>query len=295
MSNLLLLAAVALPVLLLLGIVLGWRYVADRDRRRSPLNFKLLNSAGDGLRHEIDRQDDKMDEAGMSALVIGPITLSAWLLSKVDRIPGGISWSPWDWMFVVLGLGGTLWAACTFIRHGKLRRRYRQALAAERATAQNLAPLMAEGCMVFHDFPADRFNIDHIVVAPHAVYAVETKSRRKPSTGGKAAARVVYDGRALRFPTHVETKPVEQAKAQAEWLRRFLTAAIGEPVGVVPVLSLPGWYVDLSREGSRADVVVANLRNPLFLLKLGAGAKADPIRQKRIAHALAERYPSLEN
>lgn len=295
MSNLLLLAAIALPVLLLLGIVLGWRFIADRDRRRSPLNFKLLNSPGDGLREEIERHDEKMDEAGMMAILVGPIILSAWLLSKVDRIPGGISWSSSDWLFVVLGLVGTAWAATTFIRHGKLRRRYRQALAAERATAQNLTPLMAEGCMVFHDFPADRFNIDHIVVAPHTVYAVETKSRRKPSAGGKAAARVGYDGRVLSFPTHVETKPIEQARAQAEWLRRFLTSATGEPVGVVPVLSLPGWYVDLSREGSRADVVVANLRNPLFLLKPGAGAKADPVRQKRIAHALAERYPALED
>ncbi len=150
--------------------------------------------------------------------------------------------------------------------------------------------------MVFHDFPADRFNIDHIVVAPHAVYAVETKSRRKPATGGKAAARVGYDGTALSFPTHVERRPIDQAKAQAEWLRRFLTSALGEPVGVTPVLALPGWYVDLSREGSRAEVIVNNLRNPLFLMKMGGNTSApDTVRQKRVAHALAERYPALED
>lgn len=295
MGKLLLLAAIAVPVLLLFGVVLAWRFIADRDRRRSPLNFKLLNSPGDGLRREIERHDEKMDEAGMMAILVGPITLSAWLWTKVERIPGGLSWSPWDWMFVAIGLGGTVWASAAFIRHGKLRRRYRQALAAERATAQNLTPLMAEGCMVFHDFPAHRFNIDHIVVAPHTVYAVETKSRRKPTTGGKAAARVGYDGRALSFPTHVETKPIEQAKAQAQWLRRFLTSALGEPVDVLPVLALPGWYVDLSREGSRAEVIVNNLRNPMFLMKIGSSGGADAVRQKRIAHALVERYPSLED
>lgn len=294
MGNLLLLAAAVLPVLALLGIVLGWRFLADRDRRRLPVNFKLLNSPGDGLRQEIERHDEKMNEAGMIVILVGPMTLAAWLVTQVKRLDGGLSWSTWDWMFVAIVIGGTVWAARSFIHHGKLRRRYREALAAERATAQNLTPLMAEGCMVFHDFPADRFNIDHIVVAPHTVYAVETKSRRKPVVGGKAAAKVGYDGRALSFPTHAETKPVEQAKAQAEWLRRFLTSALGEPVGVVPVLALPGWYVELSREGSRAEVIVNNLRNPLFLMRIGAGAQADPVRQKRIAHALVERYPVQE-
>lgn len=78
MANLLLLAAVAAPVLLLLGIVLGWRLIADRDRRRSPLNFKLLNSPGDGLRQEIERHDEKMNEAGMITILVGPITLAGW-------------------------------------------------------------------------------------------------------------------------------------------------------------------------------------------------------------------------
>lgn len=294
MSNLLLLAAVVLPMLLLLGIVLAWRFLADRDRRRSPLNFKLLNSPGDGLRQAIERHDEKMNDAGMMAVLVGPMMLSAWLLTQLRRVNGGISWSAWDWMFVAVAVGGVIWAARSFIHHGKLRRRYHAALAAERATAQNLAPLVAEGCIVFHDFPAERFNIDHIIVAPHVVYAVETKSRRKPVAGGKAAARVGYDGRTLAFPTHVETRPIEQAKAQADWLRRFLTSALGEPVGVVPVLALPGWYVDLSKEGSRADVIVNNLRNPMFLMRLGSTAQADPVRQRRIAHALVERYPAQE-
>ncbi|WP_133479775.1 nuclease-related domain-containing protein [Cognatilysobacter segetis] len=294
MRILIMIGAMVGPLLLLLGLLFAWRFIADRDRRRSPLNFKLLNLPGDGLRRRIEHHDEKMNDAALAALMTGPFLLIAWALTRLSRIPSGLRWNGGDWFYVVLALVTVGWSAYRVVRHGKQRRRCRQGFDAERAVAQNLIPLMAEGCMVFHDFPADRFNIDHIVVAPHVVYAVETKSRRKPSTGGKAAARVGYDGRALAFPTHVETKPVEQAKAQAEWLRRFLSSAVGEPVGVVPVLALPGWYVDLSREGSRAEVIVNNLRSPLFLMKIGAG-KPDPIRQKRIAHALAERYPALED
>ena len=42
---------------------------------------------------------------------------------------------------------------------------------------------------------ADKFNIDHVIIGPAGVYAVETKARRKPETGkGRSDARVVYDG-----------------------------------------------------------------------------------------------------
>jgi hypothetical protein len=224
-------------------------------------------------------------------MVAGPLTLAAWAIERLHRVPDGLAPSRGDWFFVALLVALVGWSARTFIRHGRKRRKYRQGLEAERATAQNLLPLLAEGCIVFHDFPADGFNIDHIVVAPQAVYAVETKARRKPAAGGKASARVTYDGRGLTFPTHRETRPVEQAKAQADWLRRFLASAVGEPVRVVPVLALPGWFVELDRDGSRADVIVNNLRNPQFLLRRAAGSDEDPTRRQRIAHALAERYP----
>jgi hypothetical protein len=295
MRILIMIGAMVGPLLLMLGLLFAWRFIADRDRRRSPLNFKLLNLPGDGLRQRIEHHDEKMNDAALMALMAGPFLLVAWALNRLSRVTNGLIWHSGDWFYVLLGVITVGWSVYRFVHHGKQRRRCRQGFDAERAVAQNLIPLMAEGCMVFHDFPAVRFNIDHIVVAPHTVYAIETKSRRKPSTGGKAAARVGYDGRLLRFPTHAEAKPLDQAKAQAEWLRRFLSSAVGEPVGVLPVLALPGWYVDLSREGSRADVIVNNLRSPLFLMKLGGGAKADPVRQKRIAHALAERYPALED
>lgn len=287
---------ILVPMALLVGIVLAWRFIADRDRRRSPLNFKLLNQPGDGLRAQIEKHDEKMGEAGMVAVIAGPLMLAAWAVERLRRQPAGLEWDGrfGEWLFVIAAVIAVAWASVDFIRHARARRRYRQALEAERATAQNLIPLMAEGCVLFHDFPADGFNIDHVVVAPHMVFAVETKSRKKPATGGRDAARVVYDGRGLRFPTHAETKPVEQARRQAQWLQKFLTSATGEPVQVAPVLTLPGWYVELTKEGSRADVIVNNLRSPQFLLRRPAGFVEDPARQRRIIHALTERYPATD-
>ncbi len=43
-----------------------------------------------------------------------------------------------------------------------------------------LTELLKDGCFVFHDVPGDgKWNIDHVVIAPTGVFAVETKTRRK--------------------------------------------------------------------------------------------------------------------
>jgi len=153
---------------------------------------------------------------------------------------------------------------------------------------------MAEGCVVLHDFPADGFNIDHVIVAPNAVFAVETKSRKKPGEKGRDSARVDYDGKELRFPGWVETEPLEQARRQARWLASFLASGAGDTVPVIPVLAFPGWYVEMAQEARGADVIVNNCRNPGFLLKLRSGAGLDASLQRRVVHALTERYAGAD-
>ena len=181
----------------------------------------------------------------MAVLIIGPIALSALLLAHMPHV---------NWSHMQFGIGDALiavlivvvvgWSLRKMIGHASQVRKYREGLDAELTVAQYLTQLIAEGGLVFHDFPADRFNIDHIVVGRSAVFAIETKSRRKPEDKGREAARVKYDGKKLVFPTHVETKPIEQAQYQAEWLTKFLATGAGESVRVIPVVALPGWFVE---------------------------------------------------
>ena len=52
--------------------------------------------------------------------------------------------------------------------------------AGERAVAEELNQLIRAGCYVFHDVPMAPYgNIDHVLVTPKGIYAVETKARRK--------------------------------------------------------------------------------------------------------------------
>ena len=180
------------------------------------------------------------------------------------------------------------WAARRLSQLLKQRANLYLGLDAELAVGQELNYLMAHGCRVFHDFPAENFNIDHVVVGPGGTFAVETKGRAKPDKGrGSADAKLVYDGQLLSFPDWQEQAPLDQARRQAEWLQKWLSSAVGASVAVRPALALPGWFIERTKPG---NVLVFNGKNPLFLAKPQgqAGALAADM-QNRIAHQLEQR------
>lgn len=119
--------------------------------------------------------------------------------------------------------------------------------------------LMAKGCIVLHDIPADVGNIDHVVIAPQAVFAVETKSFRKPrkdTAKPDAAHRVVFDGQSLRFPDFVNTDAIDQVQRGAEWVARYLRGALENDIPVFAALALPDWYVEHAERSRLAWVRV---------------------------------------
>ena len=44
-----------------------------------------------------------------------------------------------------------------------------------------LEDLRAQGYAVFHDIPGDGFNVDHALIGPAGIFAIETKTRAKPA------------------------------------------------------------------------------------------------------------------
>jgi hypothetical protein len=114
----------------------------------------------------------------------------------------------------------------------------------ELAVGQELSQLMREGYRVYHDFPADTFNIDHIVVGTNGVFAVETTTHAKgPARTSKEEETVTYDGRMLSYSNATDSETIEQAKRQASWLSNWLTVSTGEPIAIRAIVTLPGWVV----------------------------------------------------
>lgn len=284
-------AAIMLPPLGAAAVVFWLSRQQKRDGRRSPLTEKLTHLPGEQLRRRMDAMSEKIDEYLLLLVVVGPLAALVVLLPRVAWSRLSFTWL--DGGVVVAALAFTVAVICKLVPRWRERRACHDGMRAEIATAQLLDRLQAEGCLVLHDLPAERFNIDHVVIGRTAVFAVETKSRRKPGTG-KASAQVGFDGNALHFPGWTETKPLDQARHQARWLSDYLRGETGEPVPVLPVLCLPGWFVSTDRDAARSDVRVINPKFKQPFLDAGARAPLPDAQRNRIVHALYKRYPELD-
>ena len=287
----LLLVLVFVPICVVLITVLFQKWRDKREGRRSPLTDKLLHQAGAHARQRADDIGDTILEHLMQVLLIGPMVMLIILLPRVNWSRLEFSWINW---LVVVGAGAWIaWLTNRILGLRKERAPWLQGMRAEIAVAQELDRLREYGCAVFHDLPTGKdFNIDHVVVGPTAVYMVETKSRRKCGQG-KGSATVSYDGKALRFPAWVETKPLDQARAQARWLADELRGETGNATAVVPVLCLPGWFVELGRDAHKSDVHVVNPKMRSLFTDTTRRSVLNPAQRVRVIHALQKRYPEL--
>ena len=181
-------------------------------------------------------------------------------------------------VFACIWLGKQIYSL--MVERNKLRLGYE----CELATGQALAPLARDGYHIFHDFPADKFNIDHIAVGPHGVFAVETKGRSKAAKAENDNWKLRFDGRKLYFSGNEfgETGPVDQARRQAKWLAQWIEKAVAETVEVIPVLVFPGWFIEFPR--NRPDVILCNGKHFSFLTKKNAALSAQQIQ--RIAYQI---------
>ena len=284
---LLVLIAVAVGVLpaVFLGLWFWWQ--RRRDARRSPLTDELMHLPGEQAQREAERLAEVADERLLITVLVGPMALAGWALQKVDARSFHFGITEAALLILVLIVGG--WATWSASKVLRARRKYLEGRAAERATAQALASLVSKGCAVYHDIPADKFNLDHVVVSPGAVFMIETKSRRKPAARGKASATVKFNGELLEFPDWQDTKMLDQTRAQTRWLSDHLYRKTGERVPVEPVLALPGWYVTCSVPWPNVHVINPKMCN---FMADGKGKHIPEPQRRRIMTAIEECYTS---
>lgn len=280
------------PLLLVLAATMIWKKRSSVFRKNNPLNRDLLRGPGETLRNEIEELDTDVG-AHLAAISVIPLLLYSILVSG-QLISGEASISPWViGMYAIAAVAITAFLLSRILNSQKRRRNLTLGLEAEVAVGQALNELVRDGAWIFHDFPADGFNIDHIVVSAKGIMAIETKGRNKPTDGkGKSTGwNVSYDGTALTFPGWIETDPLEQSIRQAKWLQEWISSAVGETVPAKPVLALPGWYIN--RENSSKGIFVINGKNPQVLVQYGQDV-LPPTMIKRIVHQLDQRCRNVK-
>ena len=104
--------------------------------------------------------------------------------------------------------------------------------------------LLPKGYVVFHDVQLKdgkrRFNIDHLLIGPNGVFAIETKNYTKPKRG---EVKVSYDGKRVRWNgmAHKDDE-ARQAIAGAMAAKELIFKETGLKVFVKPVLCAVGWF-----------------------------------------------------
>lgn len=285
------------PIILIFGIfaiLASVLYLLRKSRQikghRSPFKDNFLRSPGESLNRQIMEINDRLAE-NLVLLITMPILLYATYISSLHFSNSKPSTSTFT-IYIIAGIGFIAYCLFKLIKLLKLRRYYRLGYEGEIAVGQELNQLMRDGYYVYHDFPAGKFNIDHIVVGSPGVFAVETKARSKPtSKDRKADAKVKYDGKSLRFPNGTDVESLEQAKRQAEWLSKWLRSAVGEAVKVRPVVALPGWFVERVASGG---IRVINPKNFRSIAKTKDGNILSEQMISRIVHQLEQKCRDVE-
>ncbi|HEX7111706.1 MAG TPA: nuclease-related domain-containing protein [Mizugakiibacter sp.] len=276
-------AAVAIPFAVTVALAAVFAALARLRPQTSPLGHPAP-APGDYRRRQIARLERRAWAWLAPTLIAALLLALLWLWLRgaqagTDAVAGAGDILP-------LGLAAALLAVglAGIARVFALRRRLQHALTAELITAQCLHELARRDCVVMHDIAGEGgVRIDHVVIAPAAVYAVATGSRLLARPGGSAEVR--YDGERLAFPVWEEVRPLREVRTQAQWLAAWLAREVGE-VPVLPVLALPGWKV--LGTGPADAVLVINPRDCGFMAEPSVSPLDGGLRE-RIGAALARR------
>ncbi len=219
---------------------------------RSPLKDNPLRSPGESLDRKIQSVfDDNVMPYFLAAMVLVLLAFMEWM-----RLLRGSPPQPWLFsMLALAAVGATTWRIRRAIREVRNLKLGRDG---EKAVGQFLERFRESGGKVFHDVPAQSFNLDHVLIHETGIYVIETKTLSKPVRG---EARLLYDGqRVTRKGFTQDRDPVRQVRAARAWLLETLKESTGKRFSALAVLAYPGWFIEQVGGAERSDVQVLNPR-----------------------------------
>jgi hypothetical protein len=227
---------------------------------RSPVPKRSLPQAGESLTYQYHDTFDNFLKWEITAAIICFVAATEWIMRWLN-----LAISPWVWTLVALAFGA--FATYRWWRIKDQLSNYRLGVRGERIVGQMLEDCRKSesGFAVFHDIPGNGFNVDHVLIGPRGIFAIETKTFSKPFGN----AQVDYDGKQIFVGGFVPDRdPIAQAEMGARFIRERLMNMTGREVNVRPVVLFPGWYVNRSSQSCRVWVL-----NPK---ELGGFLKQEP-------------------
>ncbi len=238
----------------------------SNDTKKSPLNTRPLPVAGSEIQGILI--DKVLDFAGLFAIfaVTFGLTLTLWQHDIFGTLP-----NRWFMTLITIGFGVYIWK-----RFSKLledAQTYKLGRQGEITVGHILEVLRPFGYTPIHDVlckGANKkyFNIDHVLVGPTGVFAVETKTWSKAKNQNE---RIIYrNGSLYAGANNKGGDALKRAKDGAEYLQNTLCQRLGKPCSVTPILTFPGWWVDENSRISAEGIIIVNP------LRIGEALKTRP-------------------
>ena len=199
--------------------------------------------------------DDRWVDRVMLPLLV---TSLLGVLAVMEWLDLAFKHSPWIW--TVLFVASAFFTASRYRSMTIELRQRHQGIQGERIVGQLLENMRSLGCRIYHDISEEKYNIDHVIIGPHGVFSIETKT---PSMPSKGRPTVDFDGETVTVDGYKPDRdPVDQAKAAAYRVREILRQMTGEETHVTPVLLYVNWFVEPS---TRDDSIV--VMNQIYFYK----------------------------
>ncbi len=272
-----------------IGCVYLWSLRERKQLRHSPLTRNLLRPPGHTLRIKMI---DAVSELVISTMILMLLPLVQYAVYISQSYFAGLAETPSRlWANIILGTVVFAYFARRLSSHLTQMKYDALGLEGEMATGEELNQLMLDGCRVYHDIPFPYGNIDHVVVSPSGVFAVNAKVLGKPKDADNAEVVVDQQRGIIRFPDREYRIRTQQFETEAKWLEDHLSASTGLPVDVESILALPGWFIK-ERIG-KGPVYVINPYRPhkFFVHKRQV---LSPERIQQIAHQLEQLVRDIE-
>lgn len=183
----------------------------SREARKTTPLPKVLRLAGQSIRDEKERLfEDRL-------MPYFWITGSLWLTCAIEFAHSWTKQPPLPRFWLCLAIAATGFSWIGFRRLLPIFRHLNRGERGELRVAEVLDELRGFGYRTFHDLSCDGYNIDHVIVGPAGVFAVETKFR---SGRGEIEFR---NGEGLFIGEFPEEKDsLKQARGNAATVNRII-------------------------------------------------------------------------
>jgi len=208
---------------------------------------QVRRRAGESLR---ERREKIVDENVLPAI---SVLFVFWFIYFVQQIQEWTHAGPRPQLWLFISIVATIIAAIWFWRLIPIARHFNRGERGERHVADVLEELRSNGYRPIHDIVGDGFNVDHVLVGPGGIFAIETKYR-----SGKGEITVQNQG--VFVGDRLEEKDcLKQARGSAKAVSQLIAENCARREWVTPVVVFVGdWKIRNEWRDTDARVFTPN-------------------------------------